>query len=92
MKKMCPKFIKPYMLGGLNLSGICVNKTLAPDSCPKNTNSKCEIITPKNRVRRVKGWACISIGKIRSTTDFKSAFHDTPCIIEVEEKYLKGAK
>ena len=56
-KKMCPKWIKPYMLGGLNLSGVCVNKALDPSRCHKNVNEKCEIVQPRKKDKVIKAWA-----------------------------------
>ena len=40
------------------------DKTYKDTFCPKNTNSKCEIITPKKRDKVVKAWAWIRNGKV----------------------------
>jgi len=103
MKKMCPKYIKPYMLGDMNLAGICVNRAIEPKKCPKNTNSKCEIIPPKPKRVKIKAW----VGP-RSLKDFMtddrmgimfSNWHnkshcldDIPCTILINRKYLKEDK
>lgn len=60
--------------------------------CPKNTNSKCEIISPKPKYKRIKAWARWRIdGEMFAVTD-KYEDNTIPCTILIEAKYLKGRK
>ena len=72
--------------------------------CPRNTNSKCEIIPKrKSKVRRVKAWAVITtVAPADGTSEFKRVaraspekdihYVTVPCTILVDEKYLKETK
>lgn len=76
MKKMCPRWIKPNMLGDMNMAGVCVNNIIDKSVCPKNTNSRCEIITPKKKVKKVsmRGWMNVAPTKI-ARKGLESGYH-----------------
>lgn len=94
--KMCPKYIKPYMVGDMNMAGMCVNRAMDESKCPKNTNSYCQIITPKKKksgVVKVKGWAHYSEPHgFYSATDFKTCWNKVPCVITIKNSDIKRGK
>ena len=64
--------------------------------CPRNTNSKCEIIPKrKSKVRRVKAWAEVIIGQGTNrwikADNMVSGGNKVSCTILIDEKYLKEA-
>lgn len=94
-KKMCKHFGACY---GMGIKGRLPKKMQR--GCPRNTNSKCEIIPPKRKVKRVKVWVdqhylgafmrgaeCLQVFKGRNENKDLPCFS---CIIEIDEKYLGG--
>ena len=61
--------------------------------CPRNTNSKCEIIHKrKSKVRRVPGTLAMEYdGYLSVYTNQKMPLNaiGAPCFVEIDEKYLK---
>lgn len=78
-RKMCP-FI--HMVG-------CPGDT--QDTCPANTNSKCQIIAPKKKMVRVKAGAWFDNGFLHTTSDpsWKKDIAYITCTILIEAKWLK---
>jgi hypothetical protein len=71
-------------------------KCLTIKECPKNTNSRCEIISKtKPNMVKVKAWAWKSKGVYGwCATELKGPkrLNCYPCYILIERKYLKGDK
>lgn len=63
----------------------------APRGCPKNTNSRCEIIpTKRKRTKTVKGWAAIwSDGSITASNWERTKTLCHPCTITYSVKEKK---
>jgi hypothetical protein len=66
--------------------------------CPKNTNSRCEVVKPKEKWVKVKAWAEIdTVMKIRGdypiivadNINGARSYRNTPCYILVRKKDLK---
>lgn len=94
-KKMCPKWDEEC--GG-------ENRTRGRKGCPRNANSRCEIVKPKAKMVRVKAWADVSKEGIHKGILFGAFPYDkmtsndpiedgyTPCFILIDEKWLKEKK
>ena len=84
-RKMCLKMEKCY-------GNTTTTKTLG---CPRNTNSRCEIVPKKLKMVRVLGtmalWANGTLVVYTNKKVDKEAF-GAPCTILIEAKYLKGRK
>ena len=85
-KKMCPHYY----------TGSCatITKRTRAKWC-KRSNGECEIVPKKPKVRRIKAWAFVFMGKtgrvqIDAYSD-RNISHKglRPCTILIEEKYLK---
>ncbi len=90
---------KMYKWVGKGCSGEGYKGMLEPSlqkGCPKNTNSKCEIVEPK--MVKIKAWAgfwgipgSIAGGIYANTLNHGNA-KKFPCTILIDKKYLKGRK
>ena len=88
-KKMCPNFGKWRNCHAFSIGEPTIK-------CPPGANENCEIIPKrKSKVRRVKAWAFVFMGKtgrvqIDAYSD-RNISHKglSPCTILIDEKYLK---
>ena len=98
MAKMC----KWHKKSGLTECDFQDTKSANPfGNCPKNTNSRCQIITRREKMVKVKAWCvvrdsntgeidgCFESGNI-PPKHFSSAY--VPCTILIAAKYLRGGK
>lgn len=62
-------------------------------SCPNNTNSKCEIISPKvSRYKTIKGWAGKAADGSWCFAEPTYGVLTYPAELRIKTKYLKPAK
>jgi len=88
-KKMC-EYYKYSPLGGYN-----TEKCMCGYSCPKNTNSKCEIITPKKKDVVIKAWAYKYKDDIKVSRNRPCLSVSVPCSLHIkasEYAKIKGDK
>jgi len=90
-KRMCKSWVKTtdksdqYKTNG----GYCVRyATTGKLTCPKNTNSRCEIVPKKPKMVKVKAWANRYRTSIIVSTR-KDDLFNIPCTILIAEKHLK---
>ena len=95
MKKMCGLYDKYVSLAENRRECLVI----CGETCPSNTNSKCEIIPRKPRIVTVAAWArmdeesgCDIIYATNVLPKHFAGAYDTPCTILIQRKYLKGAK
>ena len=95
MAKMC----RWHKKSGLTECDFQDTKSANPfGNCPRNTNSRCQIIPRREKMVRVKAWAFVFMGKtgrvqIDAYSD-RNISHKglRPCTILIAAKYLKGGK
>lgn len=84
-RKMC----KNYLDG----VGCGIKEEYWAKYCPKNANSKCEIIPKKPKTKTFKAWIELesngNMGQVRWHRE-NCYFSPVPCSITISPKYLKG--
>lgn len=100
MAKMCRYFktISAFGLSGGILKTMECKKVWSKewDTCPKNTNPKCQIITKRPKYRKVRGYVSkvnktiLDVGLQKWDTDRHITL--VTCVILIDEKHFKGEK
>lgn len=88
MKKMCELYIN-------GISSLIMRPTCIAEGykCPKNTNSKCEVVTKKDKVVKIKVYAYIgATTKAICISSVEPLCASVPCVAVIKAKDAKWLK